>query len=96
MPPDFPLDPTTTADVWIAETGVIHTAKHPTSPHYCQAPQARDYGVGSIYCCPECHRISFCRNYYGWDKSFNRWKLETDKERRKRWKRGVIYKGELR
>ena len=88
----------TTSAVHIEPTGIVHTVKIAAAPHTCNAPNARDYGRGSLYCCPECHRISICDlaaySDYQWD--LNVWKLETEKERRKRWKRGVIYKGELR
>ena len=86
----------TTSDVHIEPTGIVHTVKIAAAPHTCNAPNARDYGRGSLYCCPECHRISICRvqRLHQWDRSG--WELETERERRKRWKRGVLYKGELR
>jgi hypothetical protein len=91
MPPDFPLDP---------GSGMVYEAKAKPAPHECKTPDAREHIVGSIWCCEACHCLWNLTDdgcYGDYAPSFTSvWRLETKRERRKRWKRGVIYKGELR
>jgi hypothetical protein len=65
--------------------------------HSCTVPNARDHTPGTVWCCPGCHRISIVvegENSRG--PEWNVWRFETDKSRRKRWKRGYVYAAELR
>ena len=76
---------------------IVKDVKPGPSPHMCLRPgrwTSRAYNPGSLFCCPTCHRLSILKEEV--DADSNAWYLETNRERRKRWKRGEIYKGELR
>ena len=64
--------------------------------HSCTVPNSRDHTPGTVWCCPDCHRLSIVEAGDFPGKDWNRWRFETAKERKKRWKRGYVYAGELR
>lgn len=79
------------------DNGIVKVGVQPAPRHCCQAPSAREQTIGTIFVCPVCHWLStVTNNSYRDDSSFNSWRAETRKERRKRWKRGYVYAAELR
>jgi len=76
---------------------LVKEAPKKATRHRCDTPDARKLTEGSVWCCEGCHRISTVINDSGmWSDDFNMWQLETEKKRRRRWKRGVVYAEELR
>jgi hypothetical protein len=76
---------------------ILKNVAKPRDTHACRPPQDKwgvnvEVGAGSLWRCDECGAVWIVRGKPGF---VSNWWKESERQRRKRWNRGEIYKEEL-